>query len=183
MATLDDSVLHHELDRVLIDQDTIRERVKQLGRQLAADYGDRHPVFVGVLTGAFIFMADLVRATPIPLDIEFMAVSSYGSATHTSGVVRILKDLEQPIEGRDVVIVEDIIDSGLTLQYLLDVLKRRNPRSVSVVALFNKVKAERGNLPVDYVGFDIPDEFVVGYGLDAGRRFRNLPYVAVYSKR
>jgi hypoxanthine phosphoribosyltransferase len=143
-------------------------------------YADGRPLLVGVLTGAFVFMADLVRVMPIELDVEFMAVSSYGAATETSGVVRILKDLDTSIEGRDVLVVEDIIDSGLTLKYLLDVLRRRNPRTLRVVALFAKDRPGARSVAVDYLGFTIPDEFVVGYGLDARKRFRNLPGLAVF---
>jgi len=172
-----------ELERVLIDEATLQERVAALGREIAQVYRGQRPVLVGVLTGAFVFMADLVRHLPIDLDIDFMAVSSYGQATVTSGVVRIIKDLDRPIEGRDVLLVEDIVDSGLTLQYLLDVLRRRNPRSLRVVVLLRKQKPEAIQVPVDWVGFDIPDEFVVGYGLDAAGRFRNLPFIAVYRAR
>jgi hypoxanthine phosphoribosyltransferase len=169
-----------DIARVLVDGDAIQQRVRELGAELTACYPDSKPLLVGVLTGAFVFMADLVRAMPIELDVEFMAVSSYGAATETSGVVRILKDLDTSIEGRDVVIVEDIIDSGLTLTYLVDVLRRRNPRSLRVVALFAKRRPAAHQTPVDLLGFDIPDEFVVGYGLDARKRFRNLPCLAVF---
>lgn len=168
------------IGRVLVEQDAIEERVRALGDELTALYAGSRPLLVGVLTGAWVFMADLVRAMPIELDVEFMAVSSYGAATETTGVVRILKDLETPIEGRDVLVVEDIVDSGLTLLYLVDVLRRRNPRSLRVVALFAKDRPEADAVPVDYLGFRIPDEFVVGYGLDAEKRFRNLPCLAVY---
>jgi len=173
--------LYRDLDRILIRKDEIDARVADLGLELSEAYELCNPLLIGVLTGAFVFMADLVRAMPIPLDVEFMEVSSYGTATESSGVVRILKDLDRAIEGRDILVVEDIVDSGLTLKYLLDVLRRRNPKSVRVVALFNKVKPGRDSVEVDFVGFEIPDEFVVGYGLDAGRKFRNLPFVAVYT--
>lgn len=169
-----------ELERVLIDEATLQRRVAELGEEIAREYHGKRPVLIGVLTGAFVFMADLVRHMPIELDIDFMAVSSYGQATVTSGVVRIIKDLDRPIEGRDVLLVEDIIDSGLTLQYLLDVLQRRNPRRLRVAVLLRKQKPGATQVPVDWVGFDIPDEFVVGYGLDAAGRFRNLPFIAVY---
>lgn len=169
-----------ELERVLIDEATLQKRVAELGNEIAQAYRGQRPVLIGVLTGAFVFMADLIRHLPIELDVDFMAVSSYGQATVTSGVVRIIKDLDRPIEGRDVLLVEDIVDSGLTLQYLLDVLRRRNPRSLRVVVLLRKQKPEAIQVPVDWVGFDIPDEFVVGYGLDAAGRFRNLPFIAVY---
>jgi hypoxanthine phosphoribosyltransferase len=169
-----------ELERVLIDEATLQRRVAELGEEIARAYQGKRPVLIGILTGAFVFMADLVRHLPIDLDIDFMAVSSYGQATVTSGVVRIIKDLDRPIEGRDVLLVEDIIDSGLTLQYLLDVLQRRNPRSLRVVVLLRKQKPGAVSVRADWVGFDIPDEFVVGYGLDAAGRFRNLPFIAVY---
>lgn len=172
--------LYKGIERILLTESEIRERVDELGQQIAVHYGDRRPVLVGVLTGAYVFMADLTRALPIPLDVEFMAVSSYGLQTETSGVVRIIKDLDMPIEDREVLIVEDIVDSGLTLEYLLDVLRRRNPRDIRVVTLLRKIRAIKTETQVDYVGFSIPDEFVVGYGLDAGKRFRNLPFVAVY---
>jgi len=167
------------IERVLLTEAQVQRRIRELGDELAAHYADRRPLLVGVLTGAYVFMADLSRAMHFALDVEFMAVSSYGLATQTSGVVRILKDLDTAIEGRDVLIVEDIIDSGLTLNYLLDVLRRRNPLDIRVVALLKKVRADAVPVQVDYLGFEIPDEFVVGCGLDAGRRFRNLPYVAV----
>jgi hypoxanthine phosphoribosyltransferase len=169
-----------DVGRVLVDEAAIASRVQELGAQLTRVFEGDRPLLVGVLTGAFMFMADLVRAMPIELDVEFMAVSSYGAATETSGVVRILKDLDTSIEGRDVLVVEDIIDSGLTLTYLLDVLRRRNPRTLRVVALFAKDRDEARSTAVDYLGFTIPDEFVVGYGLDARKRFRNLPGLAVF---
>jgi hypoxanthine phosphoribosyltransferase len=162
-----------------LSEEQIQTRINELAQILSDYYDDRKPLLVGVLTGAYVFMADLSRAMTIELDVEFMAVSSYGLATQTSGVVRILKDLDTVIEGREVLIVEDIIDSGLTLSYLLDVLRRRNPKDVRVVALLKKRRDDVPPVQVDYLGFEIPDEFVVGCGLDAGRRFRNLPYVAV----
>ncbi|MDQ3549663.1 MAG: hypoxanthine phosphoribosyltransferase [Chloroflexota bacterium] len=175
----DNARLPDGIERILVSEEQVRARVRELGDELSAHYGDRKPLLVGVLTGAYVFMADLSRAMRIALDVEFMAVSSYGLATQTSGVVRILKDLDTAIEGREVLIVEDIIDSGLTLNYLLDVLRRRNPLDIRVVALLKKIRADVPPVQVDYLGFEIPDEFVVGCGLDAGRRFRNLPYVAV----
>lgn len=167
------------IERELISAEAIHQRVKELGRELADEYQDRKPILVGVLNGAVIFMADLVRHMPIAVDFEFMAVSSYGQATQTSGVVRILKDLSTDITDRDVVVVEDIIDSGLTVQYLRRMLQERNPASVRVVTLLRKEKAGENGVSVDYVGFDIPDEFVVGYGLDMAGQYRNLPYVGV----
>lgn len=181
MATeLNDTPLHRGIERVLIHEDQLRRRVEELGAEIASNYRDREPLMIGVLTGAFIFMSDLIRAMGIPVRVEFIAVSSYGLATETSGVVRILKDLSRPIEGEHVLLVEDIIDSGLTLHYLLDVLKRRNPASLSLAALLMKEKARATEIIPDWVGFDIPDEFVVGYGLDVAERYRNLPFIGVY---
>jgi hypoxanthine phosphoribosyltransferase len=175
----DSLTLPDGLERVLLTEAQVQQRTREIGAELSEHYGTRKPLLVGVLTGAYVFMADLSRAMNIELDVEFMAVSSYGLATQTSGVVRILKDLDTAIEGREVLIVEDIIDSGLTLNYLLDVLRRRNPMDIRVVALLKKARNDVPPVQVDYLGFEIPDEFVVGCGLDAGRRFRNLPYVAV----
>jgi hypoxanthine phosphoribosyltransferase len=154
-----------------------------MARLLDDEYQGDVPLLIGVLNGAITFMTDLMRAMRIPLEIDFMAVSSYGAATRSSGVVRILKDLDQEIEGRRVIVVEDIVDSGLTLQYLLDVLQRRNPRDLRVVALLKKEKADAIDVQVDQIGFTIPDEFVVGYGLDYAGKYRNLPYVAVLDRR
>ena len=169
--------------RILIDDEAIRQRTKEMARALDKEYGGDYPLLVGVLNGAVAFMTDLMRGMTIPLEIDFMAVSSYGAATESSGVVRILKDLDQEIEGRRVVVVEDIVDSGLTLQYLLDVLQRRNPRDIRVVALLKKEKPGAAEVQVDQIGFTIPDEFVVGYGLDYAGKYRNLPYVAVLDPR
>lgn len=167
------------IERELISESAIQGRVAELGHSLAAHYQDRTPLLVGVLNGAVIFMADLVRKMPVPVDFEFMAVSSYGLSTETSGVVRILKDLSTDIAGREVLIVEDIIDSGLTVQYLRRILGERTPADIKVVTFLRKQKAESRDVEVDLVGFDIPDEFVVGYGLDMAGKFRNLPYVGV----
>jgi hypoxanthine phosphoribosyltransferase len=165
--------------RILIDDEALRRRIAEIARGLDEEYGGDVPLLVGVLNGAVTFMTDLMRGMTIPLEIDFMAVSSYGAATQSSGVVRILKDLDQEIEGRRVVVVEDIVDSGLTLQYLLDVLERRNPRDIRVVALLKKEKPNAIEVNVDQIGFTIPDEFVIGYGLDYAGKYRNLPYVAV----
>ena len=165
--------------RVLIDQEAIQTRVAELAAELDARYADEPPLLVGVLTGAVSFMVDLMRAMSSPVEIDFMAVSSYGASTRSSGVVQILKDLSLPIEGRHLVIVEDIVDSGLTLHYLLEVLRTRNPASIRVVALLKKDKADAIEVQVDEIGFTIPDEFVVGYGLDYAGKYRNLPYVGV----
>ena len=165
--------------RILIDEAEIQARIGELARELDACYGADTPLMVGVLNGAVTFMTDLMRAMSVPVEIDFMAVSSYGASTRSSGVVRILKDLSEEIEGRRVLVVEDIVDSGRTLQYLLDVLRRRNRTDVKVVALLKKEKSDAADVQVDQIGFAIPDEFVVGYGLDYAGKYRNLPYVAV----
>ena len=180
-----------DIASVLITEEAIREKTAELAEQVGKDYADLCAdtydlLLVGVLKGAVMFMTDLARAVPLPVQLEFMAVSSYGSATSSSGVVRILKDLDRDIAGRHVLIVEDIIDSGLTLQYLLRNLRARNPASVEVCALLTKPERRRVELPIRYVGFEIPDRYVVGYGLDYAERYRDLPFIgtldpAVYS--
>lgn len=167
------------VSRVLIDADRLQEEVRAIARELDAEYANDTPLIVGVLTGAVAFMSDLMQAMTIPLTIDLMAISSYGTSTKSSGVVRILKDLNEPVEGRRVIVVEDIVDSGLTLQYLLDHLERRGPIDIRVVALLKKDKPDAIPVQVDRVGFHIPDEFVIGYGLDYAGVYRNLPYVAV----
>jgi hypoxanthine phosphoribosyltransferase len=167
------------LGEVLVTAEALQRRVAELGRQITADYSGRPLLLVGVLKGAVFFLSDLMRFIEVPVEVDFMAVASYGSATDSSGVVRILKDLDASIEGRDVVIVEDIVDSGLTLQYLLRNLGSRNPASLEVCALLTKPERRKVDLPTRYVGFEIPNRFVVGYGLDYAERYRNLPYVAV----
>ena len=165
------------LDRVLFTREQIARRVEELGAQLTRDYEGRVPLVVGVLTGASIFLCDLVRQINLPLRMDFMTVSSYGASTRSSGVVRILKDLEAPLEGRDVLLVEDIVDTGLTLAYLLEVLRARRPASLRSCAFLDKPERRVRPVTVDYVGFTIPNEFVVGYGLDFDQLYRNLPYV------
>jgi len=167
------------IGEVLVSTEELRRRVEELGAEISRDYQRRDLVMIGVLKGAVFFLADLLRHLTVPCEIDFMAVSSYGSSTDSSGVVRILKDLEAPIEGRDVLIVEDIIDSGLTLQYLLRNLRARSPGSLEVCALLTKPERRRVELPIHYVGFEIPDRYVIGYGLDYAERYRNLSYVAV----
>jgi len=162
-----------------VGEEDLRRRVAELGEQISRDYAGRSLLLVGVLKGAVFFLSDLMRYIDIPVEVDFMAVASYGSATDSSGVVRILKDLDAAIEGRDVLIVEDIVDSGLTLQYLLRNLGSRNPRSLEVCALLTKPARRKVDLPSRYVGFEIPDRFVVGYGLDHDEQYRNLPFVAV----
>ena len=168
---------HPDIDSVLVTEEEIATKVAELARVVDADYAGRELLLVGVLKGAVMVMADLARALTVPATMEFMAVSSYGSATSSSGVVRILKDLDRAIEGKDVLVVEDIIDSGLTLSWLLRNLTSRNPASVTVVALLRKPDAVRVKVDVKYVGFDIPNEFVVGYGLDYAERYRDLAYI------
>ena len=171
------SALDADIDDVVVSAEQIQAKTTELAKQIDADYGDREPLLVGVLKGAVMFMSDLARALERPSTMEFMAVSSYGSATTSSGVVRILKDLDRDIAGQHVLIVEDIIDSGLTLSWLLKNLTARQPASIEVVALLRKPDAVKVHVPVRYVGFDISNEFVVGYGLDYAERYRDLPYI------
>src|SRR4051812_3653041 len=169
------------LGETVISEKELQARIAELGAQITADYSGRAPLLVGVLKGAFMFMADLARAIDLPVEFDFMAVSSYGSATRTSGVVRIMKDLDLDLTDRHVLIVEDIVDSGLTLSYLRKNLIARNPASLHVCALLVKEGLQRGDPDLKYVGFTIPDRFVIGYGLDVAERYRNLPYVAEYA--
>jgi hypoxanthine phosphoribosyltransferase len=166
---------------VVVTEDQLRGRVGEMGKEITADYSGRAPLLVGVLKGAFMFMSDLARAIDLPVEFDFMAVSSYGSATKTSGVVRIVKDLDLDLTGRDVILVEDIVDSGLTLSYLRKNLRARGPASLEVCALLVREGLQRKDPELRYVGFRIPPDFVIGYGLDVGERYRNLPYVCVYS--
>jgi hypoxanthine phosphoribosyltransferase len=167
------------IGEILVSTEDLERRVRELGAEISRDYEDRDLVMIGVLKGAVLFLGDLMRELTIPCEIDFMAVSSYGSSTDSSGVVRILKDLDATIEGRDVLLVEDIVDSGLTLHYLLKNLRARNPASLEVCALLTKPERRRIELPIRYVGFEIPNRFAIGYGLDHAQRYRNLRYVAV----
>ena len=171
------------IGEILVQADDLQHRVRELGVEISRDYESRNLVLVGVLKGAVFFLSDLMRHIEIPCEVDFMAVASYGSSTDSSGVVRILKDLDAAIEGRDVLIVEDIVDSGLTLQYLLRSLGARNPRSLEVCALLTKPERRKVDLPTRYVGLEIPNKFAIGYGLDHAERYRNLPYVAALSGR
>jgi hypoxanthine phosphoribosyltransferase len=164
---------------VLISEEQIRDRIRELGAQITRDYSGRNPLLIGVLKGACFFLSDLMRAIDTRLSIEFMAISSYGSSTRTSGEVRILKDLDVPIEGRDILVVEDIVDTGLTLSYLIANLQSRGAASVKLAALLDKFERREREVKIDYLGFQIPDEFVVGYGLDFAERYRNLPFIGV----
>ena len=167
-----------QIGETLVPAEDLQRRVAELGREISRDYEGRELMMIGVLKGAVLFMADLMRELTVPCEVDFMAVSSYGSATDSSGVVRILKDLDAAIEGRDVLLVEDIVDSGLTLHYLLKNLKARDPGSLEVCALLTKPERRRVDLPIRYVGFEIPNRFAIGYGLDHGQKYRNLGYVA-----
>ena len=171
--------IHDDVEEILLDEETLQERVRELAIEVTADYADRDPVLVSVLKGSLVFLADLMRGMEMPVSIDLMEVSSYGSGTETSGQVRIIKDLSQPIEGRHVIVVEDIIDTGLTLNYLLKYLADKGPVSITVVCLLDKPARRLADIPIDYRGFTIPDRFVIGYGLDYDERYRNLPYVGV----
>jgi hypoxanthine phosphoribosyltransferase len=171
--------MHKDILEILITENQIQEKVAELGKQIAQDYTGKNLLLLGTLKGAVPFIADLARSIDLPLEIDYMAVSSYGNSTQSSGVVRILKDLEGPIDQKDVLIVEDIVDSGMTLHYLMDVLRQRRPKSLQVCALLDKGRERVKVVHLDYVGFHIPDRFVVGYGLDYAQRYRNLPYIGV----
>ena len=164
---------------VLIDEARLQDRISELGREISAAYAGRELVLVCVLKGSYLFLADLSRAIDLPLEVDFIGVSSYGDGFESSGVVRLIQDLSHSVTGKDVLIVEDIIDSGLTMRYLLSNLSTRNPRSLKVVSLLSKPTKLKANIPIDYLGFEIPDRFVIGYGLDYENRFRNLPFIAV----
>lgn len=161
----------------LIEEEEIKKRIKEMAVEIKRDYEGKNPLFVGILKGAFIFMADLVRALDMELEIDFLAVSSYGKFTETTGEVEILKDLQIPVKGRHVVIVEDIVDTGLTLKYIKDLILSRGPESIKICALLDKKERRRVDIDADYVGFVVPDKFLVGYGLDVAEKYRNLPYI------
>jgi hypoxanthine phosphoribosyltransferase len=166
--------------KVLLPHDTIQARIREMGREIARDYAGRDPHLVGVLKGACTFMTDLARSVDLPLTLDYIAVSSYGAATKSSGEVKLVKDLDQGLEGRDLLVVEDIVDTGLTLNYLLNVLKARGPRTLKVAALLSKPSRRLVEVKVDYVGFSIEDHFVVGYGLDYNEKYRNLKDIVIY---
>ncbi len=167
------------VEEILVDEAALQARVAELGAEISADYRDRDLLLIGVLKGAFFFMADLMRQIDLPCEVDFMAISSYGAGVDSSGVVRILKDLDMPIENRNVLIVEDIVDSGLTLSYLLRNLEARRPASLEICALLTKPDRRENDVECRYVGFEIPNRFVIGYGLDFAERYRNLPYIGV----
>ncbi len=177
--TLQRSDFNPDVAEVLLDADAIARRVRELGAEISRDYAEKYPVFVSILKGALPFLADLMRAVSIPLSLDFLEVSSYGNSTESTGVVRVLKDLADPIEGRHVVVVEDVIDTGLTLNYVLDHLRAQRPASLRLCTLLDKPARRIVPLRIDYRGFEIPDKFVVGYGLDYAERYRNLPFIGV----
>ena len=171
--------MHQDVEQILYTEEDLRRRIRELGAQIAADYAGRTPMLVSVLRGSYIFMADLTRAIDLDLTVDFMAVSSYGAGTVSSGQVEIKKDLSDSIEDRDLIIVEDILDSGNTLYYLMDVLRARKPASIRICTLMDKPERRVKPITADYVGFTIPDAFIVGYGLDYAEKYRNLPYVGI----
>src|SRR5436853_5991240 len=171
--------MHEDIAEVMISEEEVHAKVRELGEQITRDYRDKNLLLLGTLKGAVPFIADLARAIHLPLELDYMAVASYGNSTQSSGIVRIIKDLEGPIDHKHVLVVEDIIDSGLTLHYLVDLLKRRNPLSLRICSLLNKERERVREISVDYQGFTIPDKFVVGYGLDYAQRYRNLPYIGI----
>ncbi|MCI8442335.1 MAG: hypoxanthine phosphoribosyltransferase [Provencibacterium sp.] len=171
--------MREDILKVLISEQQLQEKVSELGRQISEDYRDKNLLLVSVLKGSIVFMADLMRAITIHARVDFMAVSSYGSGVKTSGVVKIIKDLDLPLEGYDILIVEDILDSGKTLDYLKDILSQRAPKSIRIATLLDKPDRREANIKPDYFGFVVPDEFVVGYGLDYAEKYRNLPYIGV----
>ncbi|ACU93948.1 hypoxanthine phosphoribosyltransferase [Cryptobacterium curtum DSM 15641] len=175
-------VMHEDIDKILFTEDDLRARVSEMGHQITADHQGESLLVVSVLRGAAIFMADLVRNITLPLEMDYMAISSYGNGVKSSGIVRILKDLSSSVEGRHVLIAEDILDSGLTLSYLMRNLESRNPASIEVATLLRKKTRAQADIDCRYVGFECPDEFIVGYGLDYAERYRNLPYIGVLKK-
>lgn len=171
--------MENDIKEVMLTKEVIQNKVKELGAQISKDYKGKDLILIGVLKGSVLFMADLLKEITIPCSMDFMAVSSYGNSTESSGVVRILKDLDFQIKGKEVLIVEDIIDSGVTLRYLMEYLKGRKPNSINIACLLNKPERRKVDMEVSYLGFDIPDYFVVGYGLDYAEKYRNLPYIGI----
>lgn len=171
--------MHDDILKVLLAQEELREKVKELGRQITQDYQGKNLMIVTVLKGAVVFLADLMREIDVPAEIDFMVVSSYGAGTKSSGVVKIVKDLDVPLKDKDLLIVEDILDSGMTLSYLKELLEGREPRSIRIATLLDKPARRKVDLKADYIGYSVPDEFVVGYGLDYDEKYRNLPYIGI----
>lgn len=171
--------VHEDVKSVMISEEQIQQRVGELGKQICHDFVGKDLLLISVLKGSIVFMADLMRAIDIPLEIDFMAVSSYGAGTKSSGIVKIIKDIDIDITGKDILIVEDILDSGMTLSYLTELLAGRNPASIKIITLLDKPSRRKVDIGPDYTGFEVPDEFIVGYGLDYGEHYRNLPYIGV----
>ena len=171
--------MRNDIKEVLFTEQQLKDKAKELGARITADYKDKNPLIVSVLKGSYVFMADLTRQIDVPCNVDFMVVSSYGKGTKTSGEVQIIKDIEQPIDGRDLLIVEDILDSGVTLHYLMQVLMARGANSIRLCTLLSKPSRRKVEVKVDYLGYEIPDEFVVGYGLDYAEKYRNLPYIGI----
>ncbi|APB37833.1 MULTISPECIES: hypoxanthine phosphoribosyltransferase [Heyndrickxia] len=171
--------MNQDIEKILITEEEVQRKVKELGEQLTKEYDGRFPLAIGVLKGAMMFMADLVKHMDTYLEMDFMDVSSYGNSTVSSGEVKILKDLDTSVEGRDVLIIEDIIDSGMTLSYLVELFRYRKAKSIKIVTLLDKPSGRKADIQADYVGFIVPDEFVVGYGLDYAEKYRNLPYIGI----
>ncbi|GFZ82359.1 hypothetical protein GCM10010978_23950 [Compostibacillus humi] len=174
--------MHNDIEKILITEEEIQEKCRELGKQLTEEYDGKFPLVIGVLKGAVLFMSDILRHMDCHLEMDFMDVSSYGSGTRSSGEVKILKDLDTKVEGRDLLIIEDIIDSGLTLSYLVDLFKYRKAKSIKIVTLLDKPEGRTANIKADMVGFEVPNEFVVGYGLDYAEKYRNLPYIGVLKR-
>lgn len=170
-----------EISEVFIDERTIQAKVREIGRRITRDYQGKSPLFICILKGACLFFADLIRNIHLPLSVDYISVASYGSSTESSGEVQLIKDLDTAIDGRDVLLVEDIVDTGLTLAYLRHVFEARRPASLKIVTLLSKPSRRKVDVEIDYIGFEIPDRFVVGYGLDFDQRYRNLPYISVYN--
>ena len=175
--------MNEDVEKILISEEELRNRVAELGRQITEDYKGKEILVIGVLRGAFVFMADLARNIDLPMAVDFMCVSSYGSGTETTGYVKIIKDLDEDIEGKHIIIAEDILDSGVTLCNLMELLRKRKPASLKIAALLDKPARHRTQLKLDYCGFVIPDEFIVGYGLDYDQKYRNLPYIGILKNR
>jgi hypoxanthine phosphoribosyltransferase len=171
--------MNNDIKEVLYNEDQLRDKIRQMGAKISNDYSGKELVLIGVLKGSVVFMADLIRQITIPCKMDFMAVSSYGSSTETSGVVKILKDLDYDIQGKDVLIVEDIIDSGVTLKYLMKYLSARKPSSIEIICMLNKPDRRKVDIDVKYLGYNVPDYFLVGFGLDFAQKYRNLPYVGI----
>ncbi|MCD6176835.1 MAG: hypoxanthine phosphoribosyltransferase [Candidatus Cloacimonetes bacterium] len=174
--------MRNDIEKILKTETEIQEKIKQLGRQISKDYEGKNPIMICILKGGIVFLSDLVRSISIKVELDFMSLSSYGDSTQSSGVVRIKKDIDADISNRDVIIVEDIVDSGLTLKYINDYFKQHNPASVKICTLLDKPKAHKIEINIDYVGFEVGNEFVVGYGLDYAQRYRNLPYIGILKK-